>query len=738
MKLFLRIFCFSVIYICSQQYVFTQKASFQKIFKRNFHNQALNSVALKDGGFAFIGISDTTNGSSVLLTKLDCEGNIQWTKKFGASSTVGNISPDIVDTKENDIVFTFNVGSYQNYDIIAIRLGYDGTVKWKKMLEAPGNNMGQAITQTKDGGFVIAGSSGAYGTDVGNSWIDVYLVKFDSNGKVLWSKTYGNNKNIDEAFAITEDAKGNLLATGRYIVDGTFYTYILKTDATGNLKFLKGFGATNQASSAYDIIVTKDQQHYLITGFTTINKNSFQDYADVFVIKTDTMGVPEFTKIYYTYVGSDGSDSGSSLVETENGNFGVGVSTLSFSNHTQGFVPNKNAVFIIRSDGSLLEAKLYNQGGSHYTKLHSAYDGGYLLSGFTNLNIPQGFFTPLIIKTDDKFNSGCKEIDVTNEIEVQSDGWTVQNAPYSTKQGDNFVDFSQESSGSYNSTETYCENFPELAVTIFPPINACIGQQVDFSSTSKGSVIKWNWNFGDQTIFQGDSTTSHIYTQAGQYKVTLIASNGCKDVTASVDVTIDEPVITNQSFSLCQGDSVLVNGKYLNSAGNYSDTLVGLKCDSIVNTSISILPLQKFIIDTTVCKGDSLILGNLNIKEAGIYQDTVAGNPCKRIFTYNVISKTCICELEMPNVFTPNGDGRNDLLKPFINCGENISNYSLSIYNRWGKLVYETDDKKAGWDGNFNEIPAPSDVYVFILRYDAVIDGIVSTTNKKGDISLLR
>lgn len=716
-----------------------QKTTFQKLYHRDYFNQALDVTALQDGGFAYIGIVDTVNQTQyVMLTKLDCEGLVQWSKKFGISSTIGNISPGITDTKEKDIVFTFNVGEYQQYDIIVVRVAYDGTVKWEKRLEAPGNNMGQAIVQTKDGGFVVAGSTGNYGSDVVSPFTDVYLLKFDSNGKVLWSKTYGNKSNIDEAFAVTEDANGNILTTGRHIVDGTFYTYILKTDALGNLKFIKGYGASNQASSAYGILVTKDQLNYVITGFTTINKNSFQDYVDVFVIKTDTSGVPKFTKIYYSYVGTDGSDSGTSIVETKDGNFGIGVATFSFSNHSQGFVPNKNAVFIIRNDGSLIEAKLYNQGGSHYTKLHSCYDGGYIISGFTNLGVAGGLFTPLMIKTDEMFNSGCKEVDVTDELEIQSDGWDVQDAPYISKKGDNFVDFMQQSFSNYGNTETYCENIPPLEVSIKPVASVCAGSLVLFSSTFKGSVVKWTWDFGDQTVIEADSTISHIYTMPGTYTVKLTGSSGCKETESTIQLLVNPPDITEQTIQLCQGDSILVNKQYLSKAGIYADTLQGIMCDSIVRTEILINALQHASIDTVICKGESLTLGNLIIFEAGIFIDTLPGNPCRIIYTYNLVSKDCVCDVEVPNVFSPNGDGKNDFFLPVIACGNNLSDYVLQVYNRWGKSIFETDDPKEGWDGNFNGIPAPSDAYVYVLKYNSRLNGISEMKSEKGDISLIR
>lgn len=738
MKQFLKLICISIILCGFNQQSFAQKYTFQKIYKRDFPTQTLNCTALKDGGYAMIGIADTTGGSFVRLTKLKCDGEVEWVREFGTSSTANNVSPRVIDTRENDIVVVSNTGSFNNYAMIVIRIGYDGIVKWKKRMVTVGETRGQALVETQDGGFAVAGMTKSYGTDVLNNWSDVYLVKFDATGEVLWSKTYGNNKNIDEAYGIAEDAYGNLLTTGRYIVDGTFYSFLLKTNAEGVAKFLKAYGAANQSTTGYDVLVTKDQKNYVITGGTTINKSSFQDYHDVFVIKTDTAGNPVFSKIYYSISGTDGSDSGTSVVEESTGDFAIGVATFSFSNHTVGFVPNKNAVFRISPVGNLNKAVLYNQGGSHYTKLQPAYDGGYILSAFTNLNISQGLFTPLFIKMDEDFDSGCNQIVVTNELATQSDGWDIQSAPHSSETGGVFLDAPKETKGSYLNSEAYCSNFPELSVQISGPDQICQNSKGEFLLTTNGSVIGTTWNFGDQTIVAGGSAASHTYSQPGNYVLSVTITDGCKESTATKNVVVDPVVTTLQQQYICEGDSILINGTYVHIAGMYSDTIATAKCDSIVNTLVFLNPLETINIDSVLCMGDSIKIGNIQITEAGVYKDTIAGTPCKKIALYNITVKECNCTLAMPNVFTPNGDGKNDHFRPYAACPSRISNYSLKVFNRWGKQVFESENVKEGWDGLYNDSPAPTDVYVYVVSYHFNNEETTEPVQIKGDISLLR
>lgn len=67
----------------------------------------------------------------------------------------------------------------------------------------------------------------------------------------------------------------------------------------------------------------------------------------------------------------------------------------------------------------------------------------------------------------------------------------------------------------------------------------------------------------------------------------------------------------------------------------------------------------------------------------------------------------------IPNAFTPNGDGLNDT---FGGMGEGLTEYNLQIFNRWGNLIFESNDMKNQWDGNYNNEPAPIGVYVYKIN----------------------
>jgi gliding motility-associated-like protein len=88
--------------------------------------------------------------------------------------------------------------------------------------------------------------------------------------------------------------------------------------------------------------------------------------------------------------------------------------------------------------------------------------------------------------------------------------------------------------------------------------------------------------------------------------------------------------------------------------------------------------------------------------------------------------------VDVPNAFTPNGDGVND--KIYVR-GYGIAKMNWKIYNRWGALVYETHDRLQGWDGNHQGTKQASEVYHYVLDVEYADN---SKYQKKGDITLLR
>jgi gliding motility-associated-like protein len=94
------------------------------------------------------------------------------------------------------------------------------------------------------------------------------------------------------------------------------------------------------------------------------------------------------------------------------------------------------------------------------------------------------------------------------------------------------------------------------------------------------------------------------------------------------------------------------------------------------------------------------------------------------------------CYIDVPNAFTPNGDGVNDYFLPRPSLAKGLTSFTMSVYNRWGQLIFETDKIEGrGWDGRFNGAAQPEGVYVFMI--DAKFkDGQIE--KRQGNVTLLR
>ncbi len=115
-----------------------------------------------------------------------------------------------------------------------------------------------------------------------------------------------------------------------------------------------------------------------------------------------------------------------------------------------------------------------------------------------------------------------------------------------------------------------------------------------------------------------------------------------------------------------------------------------------------------------------------DVSDEGIYYVTVTDTlGCKGSDTARI--KVCDAAFYVPNAFSPNGDGLNDIFKP-ITTNEGISTYTLRIYNRWGMEVFESGALLHGWNGTLKGQPAPVGTYVWKITYQTTSQGIVSPT----------
>ena len=124
----------------------------------------------------------------------------------------------------------------------------------------------------------------------------------------------------------------------------------------------------------------------------------------------------------------------------------------------------------------------------------------------------------------------------------------------------------------------------------------------------------------------------------------------------------------------------------------------------------------------------------IEITKAGTYILEVIQGQCTQRDTTVVTGESGLSTIEFPNVFTPNNDGKNDY---FLGSGASITSLEMRIFNRWGKLLFKTNEINGSWDGKYNDNFVPEGVYFYLVRYTTICSGN-SWFEKSGSLTVFR
>jgi gliding motility-associated-like protein len=96
----------------------------------------------------------------------------------------------------------------------------------------------------------------------------------------------------------------------------------------------------------------------------------------------------------------------------------------------------------------------------------------------------------------------------------------------------------------------------------------------------------------------------------------------------------------------------------------------------------------------------------------------------------------CECPIWVSNAFAPNGDDKNELFMPQLDC--NPTKYEFKIYDRWGELIFETSEINQGWNGLFKNVEVAAGSYTWLLTVDYMTDRKKKEIQKSGSVLLVR
>jgi len=252
---------------------------------------------------------------------------------------------------------------------------------------------------------------------------------------------------------------------------------------------------------------------------------------------------------------------------------------------------------------------------------------------------------------------------------------------------------------------------PESEITISA---GCLGETTSFSFTTNSVATSWTWNLGDGTTAT-DSAPTHTYSSSGDFDISLSLSGGCMPHVVNDIATVYAPPIVGFVFvpeTPTTRDQVTFTPTGTNATTFNWDFGDGT---SIIDPN----PTHQFLIE-------------------GFYdiQLTVTDNNGCEDTTSQTIEVLLEPVIYFPNAFAPNGSYENKVFKGY---GIGVTKAELSIFNRWGTLVYFSASSREillnGWDGKLSGKDAPQDVYAFKLKASFYNN---TSFEKLGTVTLIR
>ncbi|MES2763531.1 MAG: gliding motility-associated C-terminal domain-containing protein [Bacteroidota bacterium] len=582
-----------------------------------------------------------------------------------------------------------------------------GGIEWNRNYTLPSCLYHGDFIKTQSGGFALLSSL------INGSKYSSLITTFDASGNVIWSKVFDDPLYSQYPYTINLDAQGNFVFYSNVssISGNTLYNMICKVDVNGNTIWTKFYDHGGIWGGA---ITTSDNGTLIRTGQT--------------FIKTDQLGNVQWTSKFnttsaYYYAPIEVSD-GYIFTGASSGTQNIGFYKMDLmgnllwggerkSNYT-GQPPllrkktngNITGIFNITSAGNtdpiiiefdkdlnVINKNMYMSGNNLLGKdMCFLNNGTPVITGLSNTTL-----YPFYIKSDQLYRSDCDNVAAAPQFSLN-----VLTQPFiNTNAISNTLNTSTVNITAVPfplSESSICNTIKKI--NIGKDTLICQGQILQLKNHTGDTFDHYLWSTGD--------TTSSIHiSHPGTYW--LIALDYCdpSSLTDTVKITIKPAVTVDLGVDVikCEDVPLVLNGANC-SACSY-----------------------------TWSTGSNL--SSIEITKKGIYWLKVDNNNgCQYTDSINVENSKCECTLYMPDAFTPNNDGLNDEFKPIYDC--DLQNYSLEIFDRWGHLIFRTNDIETSWNGTTKNEFVQLGVYVYQITYQPIIKGVKgSTLSKSGKVVVI-
>lgn len=244
---------------------------------------------------------------------------------------------------------------------------------------------------------------------------------------------------------------------------------------------------------------------------------------------------------------------------------------------------------------------------------------------------------------------------------------------------------------------------------------SCTGPTVNFNSTGNTcQVDSIGWNFGDGTHGAGQNP-SHTYSLAGNFTIHMYV------YFAGMIDSVSHPIIITSN---------MLNGFSVDAGPNQTIDVAG---SALLNATINVSGNYIYSWTPTINLSDPTILNPIaNPTQTTTYYITVTNSAgCS---TTDSVIVNVVPTIFVPDAFSPNGDGNNDVFE--IMNPQLASTFSINIFNRWGELIFKSNDAYFKWDGAYQNVQQEIDTYVYVIFFSQQSNS--TSRMLKGNVTLVR
>lgn len=323
-----------------------------------------------DGGYILVGMTTSfgVGSADFWLLKTDAIGDTMWTKIYGWARE--EIAWDVEQTADSGYIVTGHTSStpMETSSIWLMKTDSNGDTLWTRIYGGDSWEKSFSVQPTTDGGYIVVGRTRSFGA----GYYDIWLLKTDSDGDTLWTRTYGGSSRED-GYCVRQTTDGGYIISGATrsygAGDGDFW--LLKTDENGDTLWTRTYGGSNGENS-YSVQQTPDGG-YILSGYTM---SYGAGGADAWLVKTDENGDTLWTR---TYGASDRHEMDARVRLTSDGGYIIGGRTEIIDSADKDF-------YLVRTDanGDTLWTGSYGGNGAEFCfSAQQTYDGGYIALGYT-------------------------------------------------------------------------------------------------------------------------------------------------------------------------------------------------------------------------------------------------------------------------------------------------------------------------------------------------------------------